>query len=125
MSIVTKWPDYEKFLRAIESMTEDDMRAAVAQLPPEILVSLARGPLSYRYDCGVCASFGGETFYGRDDHDPEDPLDRAWGYHEVIKLKMKRRDQAHYGGLANETYERCIATYRAAGWTGEAPEPNA
>lgn len=106
-------------------MTEDDLKVAVAALPDDIREALARGPLPYRYDCGVCAAFGGEMFYGREDHDPTDTLFRAWGYHEVPKLWMKRRDQQHAGPFSNETYERTIATYRAAGWDGEAAPPNA
>lgn len=116
--------EFVAFLQAISDMTEDDLAAALALCPPVVMDLLTRGPLAYRYACGVCEAFGGRAFHG---HTPDvsDPLWRAWGYHEVPKLHMRRADDRHYGRHANDTYERCIATYRAAGWDGEAAEPNA
>ena len=109
--------DYE----ALASMTEDDLREAVARLPEPIRVKLAEGPLAYRYDCGVCKAFGNEYLSRlrrtiETAPDPRDPTWRAFGYHEVPKKDMTRAEQQWYGPLAAEVYERTLATYRAAGW---------
>jgi hypothetical protein len=119
-----KYYDYRDALLAADSLTEDDLLEAVVELPNEIRDRLAEGPLPYRYDCGVCEAFG-KAFYKEGAVDLADPMWRVWIYHETPKARMKRVDQQHYGPLANECYERTLATYRAAGWPGEAPEPNA
>lgn len=105
------------------AMTVEDLQAAVDQLPDDIRARLAKGPIPRRWDCGVCVAFGRPFWVG--EPDPTDPRWIAWDYHEVPKLEMKRANQQWYGELANDTYERCIATYRAAGWTGEAEPANA
>jgi hypothetical protein len=116
---------FEAFLRSIEDMTYDDLVADVAQLPVEIRERLADGPMQYRYDCGVCVAFGGRSFYGKGIGSADDVRWRVFGYHEVPKLGMKFQRELHNGPHANAMYERCLDTYRAAGWTGEAPPPNA
>ena len=110
-------------------MTEDDLRAACEQLPGDVRDRLSRGPLRRRWACGVCEAFGRYKQHLRDTldqpRDPDDPMWRAFSYHDVPKIGMKRGDQEHYGPLANDIYLRCLATYRAAGWDGVAEEPNA
>lgn len=115
--------EFVAFLQAIEDMTEADLGDAVAACPAEVRDRLAAGPLRYRFDCGVCVAFGVDFYKGT--ADASSPAWRAFGYHEVPKLQMRRTDDRHYGELANETYRRAIATYRAAGWDGEAGEANA
>lgn len=119
-----KYQDYKDALLAAEALTEDDLRAAMLELPDEIRATLARGPIPRRWDCGICEAFG-KPFYCTGAVDLTDPRWIVWIYHEVPKAHMKRNDQLHYGHWANETYVRCIATYRAAGWSGDAEEPNA
>ena len=103
------------FREALRPMTEVDLRADVAALPNDIRERLATGPHPRRWTCGVCQSFGDAAFY-RGTPDLDDPRWRVWGYHEVPKADMRRADQQWYGPLADDTYRRCIATYRAAGW---------
>lgn len=119
-----KYQAYRDALLAADDLTEDDLLAAVAELPNEIREKLAAGPVARRWSCGVCEAFG-KAFYATGDVDLTDPRWRVWIYHETPKARMKRVDQQHYGPLANESYGRTIATYRAAGWTGEAGEPDA
>jgi len=115
---------FVRFLQAIAHMTDDDLVAAVAACPLDVRQRLISGPLPRRWACGVCEAFGGARFHGGTP-DADDPMWRAWGYHEVPKLRMRRANDCHYGEHADETYRRTIATYRAAGWTGEAKEVNA
>lgn len=122
--------DWRTDYQALEAMTEDDLVEAVSQLPVVIRERLAQGPDPYRWTCGVCKAFGKPYLaeLRRQLAHPMDAADlmwRAFAYHEIPKAQMKRADQQHYGLLANEIYERCIATYRAAGWNGEAEEANA
>lgn len=103
----------------VSDWTEDDLQAAVAALPPTIRDRLAKGPVPRRYDCAACEAF--KPF-------PDDfsgPTWEVFAYHEVPKLYLRRQDDLHYGPLANESYERTLAMYRAAGWSGEAPEADA
>lgn len=116
---------FQVFLDALrDDVDEDDLRTAMGRIPAHIRERLAEGPIRSRYACGVCQAFGA-AFYKSGVFDLTDPMWLVWGYHEAPKADMTRREQLHYGPLANETYERCLATYRAAGWTGEAPEPDA
>jgi hypothetical protein len=105
-------------------MVAEDLAEAVAALPAEIRERLAGGPVKYRWGCGVCEAFG-RDWYISVVPDETDPMWRAWAYHEVPKLDMKVRRDLHYGEHANAIYCRCIETYRAAGWTGEAQGANA
>jgi hypothetical protein len=123
MAKTPKQREFVRFLQSIEHMTLDDLRAAIAACPRDVRDRLEAGPLFRRFSCGVCEAFGRGFYAGIPDAD--DPRWRAWGYHEVPKLQMRRSDDRHYGELANETYRRSIATYRAAGWEGDAEEPNA
>lgn len=115
---------YKVVLEEARAITEDDMRAAVERLPAHIRSRLAEGPRQRRWSCGVCDAFGAD-WYTTTTFDLADPTSIAYLYHEVPKADMKHRDQLHYGDFANEIYTRAIATYRAAGWTGDAEEPNA
>lgn len=115
---------YRDALAAADALTEDDLCAAVAELPEDVREKLAAGPVPRRWSCGVCEAFG-KAFYSSGDVDLTDPMWRVWIYHETPKARMKRNDQLHSGPLSNETYDRTIATYRAAGWDGEASEANA
>lgn len=115
--------EFVQFLLAIKDMTEDDLTDAIAACPVDVQARLADGPCRPRWTCGVCEAFGRSFYTGEPDADS--PLWRAWGYHEVPKLEMRHANDRHYGPLANETYERAIATYRAAGWIGEAATANA
>jgi hypothetical protein len=126
--ILSEWPRFRAFLEAVRERVPDERALGqfIPLLPPAVLAGLAAGPMPYRYDCRVCSASGGEPFWGTDDNlDPSDALCLVWGFHEVPKLDMARRNDQYYGALANETYRRCLATYRAAGWVGSAPEPNA
>lgn len=111
-------------LEDLRDVTEDELRAAVLACPPHVLERLAQGPLEGRYKCGICEAFGRSWWLNRTP-DRTDPMWIAWAYHEVPKLDMTHRRQLHHGPHSDHTYRRCIATYRAAGWTGEAEEPNA
>lgn len=102
-------------------MTEADVCEAVAELPDELREALACGPHPRRFTCGVCNALG----VGDDDDDPKDAVVRVRAYHEVPKLDMRTANDQWYGELANEVYRRCLAIYRAAGWAGEASEPDA
>lgn len=111
-------------LDAMKGMTEAELQAAVALLPPDLRERLAAGPHPVRYTCAVCEAFG-RRYYSDVKPDLSDPMFIAWAYHEVPKADMKRRAQQWHGPLANEIYKRCIVTYRAAGWLGEAQEADA
>lgn len=125
----SEFTSYRDALDRLAAMTEEDLREAVERLPAARRERLAAGPLPYRWDCGVCkayADFISELDRGRKPIvNVDDPEWRVFLYHEEPKSRMKRRDQLHYGPLANELYERGLATYRAAGWDGDAPEANA
>lgn len=114
---------FREALRRVSTATERMLREKVAELPPHLQERLAQGPKIYRYGCGVCDAFGRDFIQG--DVDLRDPRWWVWAYHEVPKLDAKRHDDQHYGPIANRIYERCIATYRAAGWQGEPSEANA
>lgn len=107
-----------------EHMTEGDMVAAVAELPDDLRAELARGPRMARFGCAVCDVLGVHKMTKEDDG-RSDPVYVVSAYHEVPKLHMQTADDQWYGEAANEVYRRCIQIYRAAGWTGEAQEPNA
>lgn len=122
MSASTVKRDWREDYRALADMTENDLREAVAQLPDEIRDKLAKGPLSYRYACGVCKAFGSAYLaeLKRNIETPPDATDpkwRAFAYHEVPKKDMRVAEQQWSGPLAQEVYERTLATYRAAGWS--------
>lgn len=115
---------YAHVLIALREMTEEELYEAVAQLPQEIRDRLARGPHPARFTCAVCNAFG-KGHYKTVWPDADDPAYRAFAYHEVPKGRANSGDDQHHGALANETYERCIATYRAAGWKGVAAPADA
>lgn len=121
--LTPKQVELREALRRMRSATEAMLREKIAQLPSHIRERLAQGPKPYRYDCGICDAFGRDFVQGT--VDISDPRWWVWAYHEVPKLDAKRHDDVHYGPLANRIYERTIATYRAAGWEGEAAEANA
>lgn len=125
MSTLSRFPDYMRALEEVAWITEDDLADLMPLLPHQIVVGLAEGPLPYRFDCGVCSAFGRSFYRNVAKHQPDDPTFRVWAYHEVAKLGMRTKNDEHYGPCANDHYERTIATYRAAGWTGEAQEANA
>jgi hypothetical protein len=116
--------EFEASLQVAKSMTVEDLMVAVDSLPNSIKNKLAEGPHPSRYVCGVCEAFGDE-FYKKPVEDNTDPVWLAFAYHEIPKLEMVLEAQQFYGRLANEVYVRCIETYKAAGWTGEAEEANA
>lgn len=123
MSISTK-RDWREDYRILASMTEEDLKEAVDQLPQEIRDKLAEGPNPNRYSCGVCKAFGQDyinelTRTLETPPDPNDPKWRAFGYHEVPKKDMTTAQQQWSGSLAQQVYERTIATYKAAGWEEE------
>lgn len=108
---------YKEALEAVAaSTTEADLAALMAELPAAVRDKLARGPLPYRYDCGVCDAFGRAFWSEPKNHRPDDPAFRVWAYHEIAKLQMRRRDDEWYGPAAEDHYLRTIATYKAAGW---------
>lgn len=121
---------YSRLLHEARSITVEqlaDAMDALRESRPEIVDHLARGPRGYRYDCTICNAF--KTYRDRDDFldaiDIDDPLWVVWMFHEVPKSMMKHSHQLHEGRFANMVYDRCIVTYRLAGWEGQAPEPNA
>lgn len=116
--------EFKQHLLAAQDMTYDDLLEAMYQIPSSIKEKLAEGPKSYRYACGVCIAFGRE-FYENMDHTLDNPMFKVWIYHEIPKVHMRFRDQLHSGQFSNQTYIRCLETYRAAGWLGEFPEANA
>lgn len=120
-------PRHREFKAALEDLRDVDeaeLADAMARIDPAIRARLAEGPHPRRWTCGVCEAVGAGWYRDRKP-DRSDPLWIVWAYHEVPKADMNHSDQLHYGELANQTYRRCIATYRAAGWTGDAAEPNA
>jgi hypothetical protein len=117
---MTTTRDYKAELESMRHMEQIDMEQAVNCLPRHLIDKLAEGPLPSRYDCGVCKALDGKNIIP----DPSDPLYVAWIYHEIPKVDFRFADQNHYGKGADDIYRRCIQTYRAAGWTGEASEPN-
>jgi hypothetical protein len=136
MSVATSeplWADrflpYRDALREAASLSTGDLVRAMNEIPAAERERLAFGPMTYRYDCGICETFRDLVqILDRDGGgavDLDDPRWIVYIYHETPKARMKRADQLHYGPLSNEGYERGLATYRAAGWTGDAPEPNA
>lgn len=108
--------EYEGFLRAMERVTEADVVAALALCPEHIRAGLALGPRGTRYSCGICHTFG-KAWYSAGGFTMRDPMWIVWGYHEVPKLHMTEEGQQFNGPLADDVYARCLATYRAAGWT--------
>lgn len=115
---------FREGLERIEKATEQMLCEQILLLPPAIQTRLAKGPSRRRYDCGVCEAFG-HDWVKEAPCDPEDPCWWVWAYHEVPKLDARRSDDQWDGPIANRIYERTIATYRAAGWKGEAAEANA
>jgi hypothetical protein len=131
---VIDWSDNASFgaaLMAIQEMTVNDLIGDMGKIDRTHRDALCAGPMPRRYDCSICECIGKlpdwenrpAPFWMRDD--PDDPLWRVWAYHEVPKLHCRRNDDLHYGWQADVIYERCIETYRAAGWTGEADPANA
>jgi hypothetical protein len=119
---------FKEALEEAEGLTPEDMADAVAQLPEADRARLAKGPKARRWDCGICDTFADLIRLLDGDQAAADLSDPRWVvylYHEVPKARMERRSQLHYGALANEGYGRCLATYRAAGWDGEAAEADA
>lgn len=114
---------FRRLLEAVRDMTYEDLVAEVAKLPDDIRARLAEGPRQNQYSCAVCDAVGGPSFYRSGKDDPTDVVWRVYAWHEVPKLFMTNNRQLHWGELSDETYKRCVATYRAAGWTGEAPPP--
>lgn len=111
-------------LIALREMTEEELREAVAQLPQETRDRLAQGPHPVRRACGVC------NVLNKGDYriawpNADDPAYRAFAYHEVPKSYADHDGDQYHGALANDIYERCIATYRAAGWKGVAAPADA
>jgi hypothetical protein len=104
-------------LREIEHLTVTDLQAAVAQLPCEIRARLRRGPMIDRFSCRVCQAFG-DTLVDElaATQDAADPRYIVFAYHEIPKCWMLHRAEEQGGPAANAIYERCIETYRAAGW---------
>lgn len=100
------------------------LEGAIADLPADVRDRLARGPHPWRWTCGVCEAFGA-AWYLHAPSDVTDPMYVVFAYHELPKIGMRHRSDEHYGELANDVYRRCIDIYRAAGWTGEAREPDA
>lgn len=117
--------DYEKTLFAYENLTIGDVKKALEKIDPKIVGFLKEGPVNYRYDCAVCIAFGGASNKPPDISKLSDDEMVVWIYHELPKMSMKRGDQVFYGPFADQIYERCIETYKAAGWTGEPEPPNA
>lgn len=117
---------FKAALDAARHVSEDLLILSVALLDPEIRERLRAGPVPARYRCGVCQAFGADFYTNAETEiDLTDPRWLVWIYHEVPKAEMTHVDELHYGDLANETYVRAIATYRAAGWDGEASPPDA
>jgi hypothetical protein len=116
--------EFKAGLERVALVTEATLAETIALIPTETAALLARGPKPARYDCAVCDAFGYEWIKSTP-CDPEDPRWLIWAYHETPKLDACHNDDQFYGAIANRIYERTIATYRAAGWQGEAPEPNA
>lgn len=116
--------EYRAVLAAASGMTEADMRAAVAACPERVRETLARGPLRRRWSCRVCAAFE-ELGWRSGEVDITDPRWLVFVYHELPKVEMDDEQDCFKGEHANEVYRRCLAIYRAAGWDGEAEEPNA
>lgn len=117
--------DYEKILFAYEDLTIEDVKEALKKIDPKIVEFLKEGPVNYRYDCAVCIAFGGASNKAPDISKLSDDEMVVWIYHELPKMSMKRGDQVFYGPLADQIYERCIETYKAARWIGEPEPPNA
>lgn len=114
---------FKAALNEARDITHAAMCEAVTLLPETIRSRLATGPHRHRWTCRVCDVFGASFYQGT--IDLTDPRWIVWIYHEVPKADIRHRNQLHHGQLANEIYQRCIATYRAAGWVGEALAPNA
>lgn len=116
-------PERKAELAPIAELTLEDLERAVAELPEGLRQALSCGPTRERYSCAVCRTF--EGYIERWEHfdpEPDGPCWIVWNWHEVPKMHMTRAEDQWYGPLANAVYERCIQTYRAAGWTG-VPEP--
>lgn len=111
-------------LEEFRDVTVAELQLAIAQIPSRIRSELEKGPNPRRHTCGVCRAFGG-AWYKTVDFKRDDAMSIVFLYHEVPKLDMKVADDQWYGNAANDVYRRCVETYRAAGWTGEAEEPNA
>ncbi len=112
----SKWLEYKELLDTAEQLTVEDLGRLIAEVKPEVRAKLAEGPLPYRYDCGVCAAFGRSWYRDKKNFDPASADALVFAYHEVPKLHMRFADQEHQGPLADDIYQRCLATYRAAGW---------
>ncbi len=117
-------PTWKDLYTPVRHMTEATLIAAMAQIPETIRLKLAEGPHPRRWTCAICLAFG-KDWYLTAVPAPDDPMWLVFAYHEIPKIHMKRDDDQWYGTLANRTYERGIATYRAAGWKGEAEGANA
>lgn len=116
--------DFRDDLRPLEAVTEEQLAEAMQRIPDHIVMRLRQGPNPSRYTCGVCEAFG-KQWYKNTQANMDDPMWLVWAYHEFPKVHMQVRDDQFHGAAANMVYERCIATYRAAGWQGEAQPANA
>lgn len=113
-------PQHEPFKQALEAARAIDaeaLAAAIEQLPQPLQFALCKGPMPYRYDCRVCTTLR-ELLGDAEPARLDDPIWVVWAYHEVPKALIEHRDEQWVGEHANAIYERCLATYRAAGWDG-------
>jgi hypothetical protein len=117
--------EYKDFLEAHKHLTIEDVNRAIPNIPTKTRNTLAQGPIPYRWDCNVCQAFGtgSNQIVKYETFSLEELI--VWIYHEIPKVNFKWKDQNFYGQGADEIYKRCIETYRAAGWLGDAAEPNA
>ncbi len=117
--------NFREELRPFLDVTDADVRAAMAAVPEDVRARLAAGPHPRRWTCGVCEAFGHAWYKNVGAWERSNPLHVVFCFHEVPKIEMRDGNDQWYGTLANDVYRRCIATYQAAGWTGEPQEPNA
>jgi hypothetical protein len=113
---------YKRVLeRAREKITLELLTEAMTKIPQRVREELAQGPLPHRYDCRICkAVLAHASHMERDANfgtiDLDDPLAIVWLYHEVPKLDVKERDEQWWGPPADAQHQRCVETYRLAGW---------
>lgn len=88
-------------------VAEADLPALIAQLPAEVREVLAKGPMrpgENDDDCRVCAALDS----------PWLPPARPWAHAGCLVHDFHTAD----GSYGEAAYRRCVAVYRAAGWTG-------
>lgn len=94
------------------AVSDNEARAAVAELPERIRRVLALGPLPGE-PCRLCATLGRAWFANEANYDEADPRWIIFDFHDEPGRWRTGGFTAEEG---RERYRRCLVVYRAAGY---------